>query len=53
MTQSNVVVAIGSGAESLESARTWLTGFLAPMFRRPRGTFLCGGVIEYLRPVVV
>ena len=53
MTQSNVVVAIESGAESLESVRTWLTSSLAPMVRRPRGTFLFGGVIEYLRAVVV
>jgi hypothetical protein len=53
MTQSNVVVAIESGAESLESARTWLTSSLASMFRRPRGTFLFGGVIEYFRAVVV
>ena len=53
MTQSNVVVAIESGAESLENARTWLTSSLAPMVRRPRGTFLFGGVIEYLRAVVV
>ena len=53
MTQSNVVVAIESGAQSLDSARTWLTSSLAQMFRRPRGTFLFGGVIEYLRAVVV
>ena len=53
MTQSNVVVAIESGAESLENARTWLKSSLAPMVRRPRGTFLFGGVIEYLRAVVV
>ena len=37
MTQSNVVVAIESGAESLESLRTWLTSSLAPMVGRPRG----------------
>jgi len=53
MTQSNVIVAIENGAESLESVRTWLTSSLAPMFRRPRGTFLFGGVIEYLQVVVV
>ncbi|HKZ27314.1 MAG TPA: class I SAM-dependent methyltransferase [Rubrobacteraceae bacterium] len=53
MTQSNVVGAIESGAESLESVRTWLVSSLTPMFRGPRETFRFGGVIEYLQAVVV
>ena len=53
MTQSNVVGAIESGAESLESVHTWLVSSLTPMFRGPRGTFRFGGVIEYLQAVVV
>ena len=53
MTQSNVVGAIESGAERLESVHTWLVSSLTSMFRGPRGTFRFGGVIEYLQAFVV
>lgn len=53
MTQSNVVAAVESGAESSESVHAWLVSSLTPMFRRPRGTFRFDGVIEYLQAVVV
>jgi SAM-dependent methyltransferase len=49
MTQSNVVAAVESGAESLESVHAWLVGSLTPMFGEPRGTFRFDGIIEYLR----
>ncbi len=32
MTQSNVVAAVESGTESLESVHAWLVGSLTPMF---------------------
>jgi SAM-dependent methyltransferase len=52
VTQSNVIAAVESGAESLEDVREWLVGSLAPVFGRARGTFRFGGTIEYLQATV-
>jgi SAM-dependent methyltransferase len=55
-THSNIVAAEESGRESIESIREWLLGQVTELFpkptnedARPRGTFLFGGEIFYLR----
>lgn len=52
VTQSNVISAVESGAESLEDVRAWLVSSLTPMFGGPRGVFQFGGTMEYLQATV-
>ena len=49
MTQSNIIAAVEQGTERAESTYTWLVEQLVSLFPVSRGTFLFGGVIEYLQ----
>ena len=48
-TQTNIIAAVERGAETIEEATTWLHRELEPFFTAPRGTFLFGGPVIYLR----
>lgn len=53
LTQSNVITFVEHGNESLASVRDWLVRGMKPFFQSPRGTFILGGEIWYLRRQVV
>ncbi len=49
MTQSNIIAAVEQGTERAESTYQWLVEQVTPLFPLSKGTFLFGGVIEYLQ----
>lgn len=52
LTQSNVIVAVDMGNETLSEARKWMHITLAPIVPdREKGTFLFGGYIWYMQLV--
>jgi len=52
LTQSNVIVAVDMGNETLSEARNWMHTTLTPIIPdREKGTFLFGGYIWYMQLV--
>ncbi|MFC1975207.1 class I SAM-dependent methyltransferase [Chloroflexota bacterium] len=51
LTQSNVIVAVDMGNESLSEVREWMHTTLSSIIPEPKGTFLFGGYIWYLQQV--
>ena len=50
LTQSNVIVAVDMGQETLSEARKWMHTTLAPIVPEgEKGTFLFGGYIWYMQ----
>jgi SAM-dependent methyltransferase len=49
VTQSNVIVAVDTGNESLEDVKTWIHTTLAPIMPTKNGTFQFRGAIWYLQ----
>lgn len=52
-TQSNVIVAVECGKESLEEVHEWLVGSLTSLFRGSKATLEFGGYIWYLETMPV
>ena len=51
-TQSNVIAAVEEGSEGIEEIHGWLMDSLDPLFPDSRATFVFGGHIWYLRPLI-
>jgi SAM-dependent methyltransferase len=51
LTQSNVIAGVEGGAESIDSAKAWLTAQVTPFFDDEEETFVFFGPITYLRSV--
>jgi SAM-dependent methyltransferase len=49
LTQSNVIVAVDMGNETLSEARKWMHTTLASIIPEGKGTFLFGGYIWYMQ----
>jgi SAM-dependent methyltransferase len=49
VTQSNVIVAVDTGNESLQDVKTWMRTTLAPLLPQQKGTFIFRGYIWYLQ----